>query len=264
VIRGFVASYSVPVFLLCILIWADTNGYVTLPYEIKMTKRNDGPFIGRDTASNATFPVKHEMTSGKDLLDKLKAGGNIVLVRHFQTAGTRSDLAFYGKFAETPLDYFENCNWQRMINKAGQYSAGRAGSAMTKLGVKWTAVYVSPFCRARESAKLLSGVEPKVIKELSLPLGEFKLNNMREFLFDFLKAQRVSAGQNILIVAHVFHGDAVGVGLEEGEAAVFQRTEDEFKLVGKVRAYEWPLALVKIDDLGFEQFATIKKIASKY
>lgn len=80
--------------------------------------------------------------------DKLRAGGNVLFMRHTQTTGNAGD----------PPDFrLDDCSTQRNLNDQGRDEARRIGEALRARGVRVSEVLTSRWCRAIDTAKLAFG-----------------------------------------------------------------------------------------------------------
>ncbi len=257
-IRLFLASHLVPASLVIALFCADTFGYIQLPYEFSMRRRDNSQMIGRSSASEtkktSNVHIEKNLKSGLELLAELKKGGNIVFVRHFQTQGTRSDLGFNGLFATTSVDKFKDCSWQRILNNKALTNAELVHKASKQFGIEWGKVYSSPFCRSADSARLMSGREPEIVKLLSKDIAEYTLVKSQLEGMKFLNSLQPTPGKNDLVVAHSTQVMAMDIPIEEGEAIVLEKTgEMSFQLKGSIRDFEWVMAQVDPQFLGYQR-----------
>src|SRR5207302_11415950 len=81
----------------------------------------------------------------KELVQALRAGGLIVVLRHGATFADQTDAR--------PVD-FDNITTQRNLNEKGKAEAVAFGNALRQLGIRVGKVYTSRFNRAYETATL--------------------------------------------------------------------------------------------------------------
>ena len=164
----------------------------------------------------------------------LRGGGYVIALRHARTDFSMTD-------SET-LDYAD-CRRQRNLDAGGRAQARAIGQAMRALDVPIGAVLASPYCRTRETARLAFGratPSPDLLSDSGVRQGEDP-----DSLDDRFRARlrrRPAAGTNTVLVSHNFAIDAAtGVGVEEGEAAVFrpQAGGRGFRLVRTVTSEQW-------------------------
>jgi phosphohistidine phosphatase SixA len=92
--------------------------------------------------------------SGQALMDRIKQGGVVLMMRHAQTvAGT----------GDPPGFKLTDCATQRNLSDEGRAQARRAGEVLKAAGIVPRAVLSSAWCRCKETADLMFGrhtVEP--------------------------------------------------------------------------------------------------------
>jgi phosphohistidine phosphatase SixA len=86
--------------------------------------------------------------SGTQLLATLKAGGNVIFIRH---AATEND------FADQVRAVMGDCSTQRTLSEAGWRQARAIGKAFEQLQIPVGDVYSSEYCRAWQTADLAFG-----------------------------------------------------------------------------------------------------------
>ncbi len=97
--------------------------------------------------------------SGPEIVEKLKAGGNVLLIRHMTTL--RSPDQWGG------VDY-DDCATQRVLSDLGKEQARDLGQAFRNLEIPVGRVVVSPYCRCRETAELAFGKPGEESETLSV------------------------------------------------------------------------------------------------
>jgi phosphohistidine phosphatase SixA len=147
------------------------------------------------------------------LLRELRAGGDVLVFRH-STTEAKTDR----------VETVRSCATQRRLTREGVEQARAIGRAMRSLKVPVGAVRASPFCRARDTARAAWG--RVTLDRTLLPLAADGT--------DADAARRVRAlrralrtppapGRNTVLVTHTPNlGEAVGLSLQEGEAAVYR------------------------------------------
>jgi phosphohistidine phosphatase SixA len=85
---------------------------------------------------------------GSEPLAELRAGGLAVLMRHARTTAGSGDPPGYR---------LDDCATQRNLDDAGRAQAARVGQWFTKSGLTPAHVRNSPWCRARDTARLAFG-----------------------------------------------------------------------------------------------------------
>ena len=156
------------------------------------------------------------------LAETLRAGGNVIYMRHV-TADVGRDVQGVG-------EWWKKCGeGHRMLSDKGRADAVQVGEAIRRLRIPISQVYCSEYCRAVETARLLSLGDPKtdarlngwpVWKAVDPDRGLQRLSqDTRELL-----AIRPAQG-NVLLVSHKQDfpdpTDPVLADLKDGECAVF-------------------------------------------
>src|SRR5207247_1048417 len=91
-------------------------------------------------------------TSLDDLLTTLRAGGQVIVVRHGATHADQADT--------DPLN-LENVAKQRQLNDKGRADARSMGEALKRAGIPIGRVYSRRFQRAVETSRRIAGKEPE-------------------------------------------------------------------------------------------------------
>ncbi|HEY6775001.1 MAG TPA: histidine phosphatase family protein [Thermoleophilaceae bacterium] len=181
----------------------------------------------------ATAPDRPPAGS-RALVGRLRRGGFVITFRHAATDPSATDTT------GDPRD----CSRQRNLNARGRRQSREVGRAFRELDIPVGRVLASPFCRTRDTARLAFG-RVRASEALLSPdffsddaSGERQSSRLRRLL-----RQRPRAGTNTVLVSHAAAiGDATGVSLAEGEAAVVRPGEGRrgFEVVERVEAREWP------------------------
>jgi len=171
------------------------------------------------------------------VLQALRAGGNIILVRHGATFTNQADT--------DPL-HLDNIEAQRKLNDKGKAAAKAFGEALRAGAIPVGAVYTSKFNRAYETA-VLAGLKDI---ETTLDVSEGGLvvtteeNNRRAAALKKMLATAPKAGTNTIIITHRPNIlDALGkdwFDVKEGEATIFRVENGAARLVARVQMDEWP------------------------
>jgi phosphohistidine phosphatase SixA len=175
-----------------------------------------------------------------DLLDALRLGGYVIVLRH---GATNADAA---------KDGMSNPNkkptGERQLSDAGRAQAIAIGEGLRKLGIRVGVVMTSPLQRAVDTATLLGVGEVKVAPDLAeagsaIPRAE---NDRRADILRKLVGYH-SGPDNFVIVTHRLNlVEAFGeqlADMREGEAAVFEPdfTGDGYRVVARFQASDWDL-----------------------
>jgi phosphohistidine phosphatase SixA len=189
-------------------------------------------------ASVLAFMLPCAVSAQSDaLISSLRAGGNVIVLRHGATNADQADT--------NPLDPNDRTH-QRQLNDNGRAAAKAMGEALRALKVPVGQVTTSVFYRAIETGTLLGFGEVKTtadITEGGLVVSPNE-NNRRAAAMKKLAATAPPAGTNVILVTHKPNiMDAFGkdwFDVREGEASVFKPDgKGGFTLVGRVLAADW-------------------------
>jgi broad specificity phosphatase PhoE len=109
----------------------------------------------------AALVVPAAAVATDDLWNLLKAGGQVVLIRHAITTPGAGD---------PPGMRLDDCSTQRNLTDAGREDARRIGQAFRSRGIPVDRVLSSPWCRCLETARLAFR-EPEIWSPLSNLFG---------------------------------------------------------------------------------------------
>jgi len=175
--------------------------------------------------------------SDSDLVSALRAGGNVIVVRHGATHPDQADT--------NPLDPSDRAR-QRHLNDNGRAAAKAMGEALRALKVPVAQVTTSVFYRAVETGTLLGFGEVTSTADISEggQVVSPNENNRRAAALRAMVGTVPEAGTNTLIVTHKPNIlDALGrdwFEIREGEASIFKPTGDgKYVLVGRVQINQW-------------------------
>jgi phosphohistidine phosphatase SixA len=176
----------------------------------------------------------------------------IIYFRHFST---QHDLGhddtkswFHGRLT---LEDFADCSWQRELHPFGRDLAKSVGAQLDKLSLKINRVLASPYCRCIESAQLVTGRNPELDLGLIYPRAEHTTERMETaFQNILLNSNNWSPGMVTVVVGHRNVVDAFGP-VHEGDAVVFLREGNSYRVAAKIAASEWLSAGVDVKWLGY-------------
>jgi broad specificity phosphatase PhoE len=159
------------------------------------------------------------------LWDLLRAGGQVVLVRHAVTEPGVGD---------PPGFRLDDCGTQRNLSEVGRREAQRLGEGLRAHAVAVTSVLTSPWCRCRDTARLAFGregvVQPALGNLFGRPQEEARqLARLREIV-------RRPASGNVFMVTH---GSTVLAltGISPGTTEMVVLTPEEggaFRVAGRL------------------------------
>ena len=177
------------------------------------------------------------LADDKDLVQALRAGGVVIVLRHGATFPDQADT--------DPL-HPDNIAAQRNLNEKGIAAAKAFGEALRQIGVPIGKVYTSHFNRAYETA-VLAGFK-NIEKTADIAEGGLVVspneNNRRTAAFRKLVGTAPEAGTNTVLVTHKPNIlDALGKDwfeVKEGEASIFRPANGNYTLVARVQMDDWP------------------------
>ena len=168
---------------------------------------------GTLTTATAT-PEAGEELAGAALQAALREGGFVIYFRHARTDFSQDD---------TDLGDLENCATQRNLSAEGREQARLIGEAIAALNFPIGEILSSELCRTRETAELAFG-RVTLLPDLTSfgTAGSEAEEEARVEALRRLLATPPAPGTNTVLVGHLFNiQGAAGIGLAEGEAAIF-------------------------------------------
>lgn len=191
-------------------------------------------------AGCASGPM-HPPSSLPFLVEALRTGGNVIYMRH-----TTADV---GRDAQGAGEWWKKCGeGHRMLSDQGRADAAQIGEAIRRLRIPISEVRCSEYCRAVETARLLSLGVPKTDPRLNgWPAWkavdpEHGVERLAQGTRELLAARPVQG--NVLLVSHkqdfVNPSHPVLADLKDGESAVFSPDgRGGFVLRGRIKAEDW-------------------------
>ena len=173
-----------------------------------------------------------EELSTPQLIKALQAGGHVIYMRHAITSHLQKDR---------DRENFNDCSLQRNLSNEGKDQAVRIGDLIKRLGIPIGEVISSPYCRCKETAKLVFG-EYKVDQNLGFSISKDKLESQRlgKYLYDLM--MNISSNQkNQVLVGHTSNlKDGLGVWPKpEGVVAIFHKQNGKMIYKGMIKPDEW-------------------------
>ncbi|MCG6877572.1 MAG: hypothetical protein LJE96_00210 [Deltaproteobacteria bacterium] len=189
------------------------------------------------TALTLAGAAQAETLSGAALVQALRQGGYVLLMRHASSSHDVPDKATANA---------DNIKPERQLDQTGRNTAMAMGVAMKKLGVPVGDVLSSPTYRALETIKLAGFGTAKTFEELGD--GGTSMSSQAVAGWASWLKMRVSekprAGTNSILVTHLPNIAAAfpdeAKGLSDGEALVFLPAGTGAGLVARVKIEEWP------------------------
>jgi phosphohistidine phosphatase SixA len=157
----------------------------------------------------------------------LRAGGQVIMLRHAGTDGTPGD---------PPGARLDDCATQRNLTAKGREQAWKIGEALRAREIPIGRVLSSPWCRCTETAQLAFGRAEPLFPLLGGPRDPASVETRVRALRPLLGAAPV--GGNLVLVTHAFTIlDVTGERAAEGEMVIFTPLGDNrFTLAGHLMA----------------------------
>ena len=179
-----------------------------------------------------------EIPATAALLKQVRGGGYTLYMRHGPTDNSKAD--------RTPSVDLNDCNTQRPLTDAGRQLMKQVGEHLQKAQIPVAEFFVSPMCRARESAALAVPRSKAVVDNNLMYVANFTdaekapiIANTRKLL-----ASPPPKGSNRLVLAHAPNlMDMMGYFPKEGTLVIFQPKGDSFEYLGSVPPTLWPSVL---------------------
>jgi phosphohistidine phosphatase SixA len=179
-----------------------------------------------------------ETLAGTALIEHLRKGGYVLLMRHASAPTTLPD-----KQSADP----ENTALERQLDEKGRNSAIAMGQAIKKLEIPVGMVLSSPTYRALETVRLAALGSAKTYAQLGdggHSMQASAVSNQTHWLQEKV-SERPARGSNTIIVTHMpnimlsFSG--IASDLTDGETLVFApEGNGKSDLVAKVKIEDWP------------------------
>lgn len=173
--------------------------------------------------SIAWITVQASAVAANDL-SLLKQDGVVALMRHAIAPGTGDPARFE----------LGDCSTQRNLDDRGRAQARRTGQALREAGVAFDHVWISQWCRARETAELMDigeVVETPPVNSFFAGRGD----RARQTADTRALIEALDPDARVLIVTHQVNITALtGRGVRSGEIIVARRTDDGLRPVGRV------------------------------
>jgi phosphohistidine phosphatase SixA len=174
----------------------------------------------------SAMPAAASAADQSEVIDRLKAGGHILMIRHALAPGN----------GDPPNFKIGDCATQRNLNDTGRNQARSIGMWLRNNGITSARVYSSQWCRCLETARLLD-LGP--VQELAALNSFYERAQDREpnlrALNDFISQQPVN-GELIILVTHfVTIADIAGTGVSSGGGALLALHADApYTFVGRL------------------------------
>jgi phosphohistidine phosphatase SixA len=173
-----------------------------------------------------------ELVSESELIANIQSGGYVIYMRHGPTNHSQKDIE------RSNLD---DCSSQRNLSDQGRIMMRQIGERLADLNIPIEQVYSSPYCRCRDTAKLVFG-KYNIEENLKFSIGENKEEShvLGRWLFDSIMKTDNNQG-NTVFVGHTSNlKDGLGVWPKpEGVMAIFKKRKDRLVYKGMIRPDFW-------------------------
>ena len=172
------------------------------------------------------MPTAASAADQSDVINRLKAGGHILMIRHALAPGN----------GDPPNFKIDDCATQRNLDDTGRDQARSIGVWLRNNDVTSARVYSSQWCRCLETARLLN-LGP--VQELAALNSFYERTQDRgpnlKALNDFISQQPVT-GELIILVTHfVTIAGIAGTGVSSGEGVLLTlHDEAPYTVVGRL------------------------------
>ena len=163
-------------------------------------------------------PAFQETLATRATLEALRQGGYVLYMRHGNTDNSRPDRA--------PQVDLNDCSTQRPLNEEGRRVTAEVGRAIRQARIPLGEIFVSPLCRAKESAQAAFGKDFQVHEQL-MYTANLTSEQKKPILATTRKllSEPVPAGVNRVIVAHAPNmADLMGFFVKPEGTVVVVRT----------------------------------------
>ena len=162
----------------------------------------------------------------KAVLDSLRSGGHVLLLRH---AATESGVG------DPPGYRLDDCRTQRNLSAEGRADARRLGEVLRAQGVQNFVTLTSPWCRCRETARLAFG-QSEDWEALGSFFDDYSLEpsrtaQVKQRIAGFAGSQ--GKGTLVLVTHQVNITALTGITVSMGEAVVLNAFDRS--IVGRLR-----------------------------
>ena len=181
-------------------------------------------------------PARAQTLSGSALLDALRRGGYVIVMRHAASPAQPPDKATANA---------DNVNLERQLDAAGRASATAMGKALRDLKIPIGEVASSPTYRALETVRLAQFAAAKTYAEIGDGGQSMQASTDAQAAWLQKKVTETPAGTNALVVTHMPNiaraFPQLASGVADGEALVFHADgKGSAMLVARIKIDEWP------------------------
>ena len=161
-----------------------------------------------------------------EMIERMKAGGHILMIRHALAPGTGDPANFQ----------IGDCSTQRNLDDRGRKQAKAIGDWLHANGITSARVYSSQWCRCLETAELIN---MGTVTELPALNSFYELTRDREPNLKALRkfiAEQPFDGVLVILVTHLVTISAIAnEGVSSGEGVLLKLSGDApYKIVGRL------------------------------
>jgi broad specificity phosphatase PhoE len=161
-----------------------------------------------------------------EMIERMKAGGHILMIRHALAPGTGDPANFR----------IGDCSSQRNLDDRGREQARSIGKFLRSEGIVSARVYSSQWCRCLETAEL---IDLGPVAELPALNSFYEMTQDREPNLKALRkfiAEQPSGGALVILVTHLVTISAItDVGVSSGEGVLLKLNKDApYEIVGRL------------------------------
>jgi len=154
--------------------------------------------------------------------DALNAPDAIAVMRHALAPGTSDPTEFT----------LADCSTQRNLDNRGREQARKTGDAFRENGIVFEKVFVSQWCRTRETAELLN-VGP-VLDAPSLNSFFLNLSTREHQTRRTIELIEETVGRPLLVTHQVNISALTGIGTRSGEVLIIRLMDGEAQVIGSI------------------------------
>lgn len=168
-----------------------------------------------------------------DLVKAIQSGGHILYLRHAQTDTSQKD---------SNTENLENCQTQRNLSDQGRAQAKKIGDFFQKLSIPVGKVESSPYCRTKETAKLIfDRYQLNTDLIFSITKNSKEAEALGQKLFQMMLRTGEGLPNNHVFVGHSSNlKDGLGVWPKpEGVMVVFKKQQNSIEYLGMIKPSQW-------------------------
>ena len=174
-------------------------------------------------------------TAPADLVDALRGGGCVIVMRHASSPREAPDKA---------NAHPDNVKFERQLDEAGRASATAMGRAIRDLKIPIGEVFTSPTYRAMETVRLAQFPNPHAQSELGDGGQSMQAATDTQAAWFKDRVSRATPGTNVVIVTHmpnIARAFPEWGAVADGEAIVVKPDgKGSATVAGRIKIEEWP------------------------